>query len=223
MRQAARIADRAMDTVRTVARPGMSELELAGEAQYALMAAGSEQPASPISLAAGPRTAYCRALPTERRLSPGDSVRVEFGASRRRYLTMLGRQFVVGAPNARVRELYRIVREAADASIAAMAPGVPCATPRLAAKRVIVGAGLDAHRLPCAGDGLGIAFPPGGRADIRLSDDDQHALAAGTVMAVGPAVFLPGEGLGAQIVDSVLVTETGAELLSTFTRDLIEL
>jgi Xaa-Pro dipeptidase len=41
------------------------------------------------------------------------------------------------------------------------------------------------------------------------------------VITVEPPVFLGDERLGARIIDNVLVTETGYELLSRFPRDLI--
>ena len=42
------------------------------------------------------------------------------------------------------------------------------------------------------------------------------------VITVEPPIFVGEEGLGARIIDNVIVTATGAELLSTTTRDLIE-
>jgi Xaa-Pro dipeptidase len=41
------------------------------------------------------------------------------------------------------------------------------------------------------------------------------------VVTVEPPVFLGEEGLGARLIDNVLVTETGGELLSRASRDLI--
>ena len=48
-----------------------------------------------------------------------------------------------------------------------------------------------------------------------------YTLKAGMVLSVEPPVFLGDEGLGARIIDNVLVTRDGAELLSRYPRDLI--
>jgi Xaa-Pro dipeptidase len=48
-----------------------------------------------------------------------------------------------------------------------------------------------------------------------------YALEAGMVVSVEPPVFLGEEALGARIIDNVLVTKSGAELLSRVSRDLI--
>ncbi len=41
------------------------------------------------------------------------------------------------------------------------------------------------------------------------------------VITVEPPVFIGEEHLGARLIDNVLVTQDGAELLSRFSRDLI--
>jgi Xaa-Pro dipeptidase len=48
-----------------------------------------------------------------------------------------------------------------------------------------------------------------------------YTLQAGMVVTVEPPVFLGAERLGARIIDNVLVTNDGAELLSRYSRDLI--
>ncbi len=41
------------------------------------------------------------------------------------------------------------------------------------------------------------------------------------VISVEPPVFIGAERLGARLVDNVLITQDGAELLSKYSRDLI--
>ena len=49
----------------------------------------------------------------------------------------------------------------------------------------------------------------------------RYVLRTGMVVTVEPPVFVASEGLGVRIIDNVLVTATGAELLSTASRDLV--
>ena len=51
--------------------------------------------------------------------------------------------------------------------------------------------------------------------------DSPHVLKAGMVVTIEPPVFIGAEGLGARIIDNVLVTPTGAEVLAQTPRDLI--
>ena len=48
-----------------------------------------------------------------------------------------------------------------------------------------------------------------------------YILRAGMVVSVEPPVFLGDERVGARIIDNVLVTPDGTELLSRFSRDLV--
>ena len=49
----------------------------------------------------------------------------------------------------------------------------------------------------------------------------RYVLRSGMVVSVEPPVFLGAERLGARIIDNVLVTPGGGEVLSRFSRDLI--
>jgi Xaa-Pro dipeptidase len=48
-----------------------------------------------------------------------------------------------------------------------------------------------------------------------------YTLQAGMVVSIEPPIFIKEEKIGARIIDNVLVTETGAERLSRWSRDLI--
>jgi len=101
------------------------------------------------------------------------------------------------------------------------APGVPAVVPHEAAKRVIREAGLDHGRVHTTGYGLAPGFPPTWGEPLHLFGGSTYTLQAGMVVTVEPPVFLGDERLGARIIDNVLVTDDGAELLSRFSRDLI--
>lgn len=221
VRKAAAIADRAMGVFVRALKPGRTELAVAGKVYAALMEAGSGVAASPINLVSGERSSFSHGAPTERALRAGDFGSVEYGSAYRRYTATIGRQFAVGEPTARMRELTEIVRRACDAMIAEIGPGVPAVVPHEAAKAVIAAAGLDRGRVHTSGYGLAPGFPPTWGEPLHLFGGSGYTLRAGMVVTVEPPVFLGEEGLGARLIDNVLVTETGGELLSRASRDLI--
>jgi len=223
IRRAAGIADAAMETMVRTTKEGMTELEVAAEMHRTLMAEGSDAPPSPMNLAFGERTAYGHGLPSERRLRRGDYIMIEYGAAYKRYCSTIGRQLALGPPTNRMKEIYQVVRDACDACIAEMKDGVPAVKPHEAAKRVIAKAGMDQYRTHTTGYGIAPGFPPSWGESIHMMGDGDYALQAGMVLSVEPPVFIPEEGLGARIIDNVLVTKTGGEVLSRFTRDLIQL
>jgi Xaa-Pro dipeptidase len=221
IREASRLADLAMAAFAGSLSAGKSELELAGTVYHALLTAGSGLAASPINLVSGERSCFSHGAPTERRLRRGDFGSIEYGATCKRYTATIGRQFSVGAPTGRMRELYAVVRAAADACIAQIRAGVPALVPHEAAKRVIKDAGFDHGRVHTTGYGLAPGFPPTWGEPLHMFGGSTYTLEAGMVLTVEPPVFLGEERLGARIIDNVLVLEDGAELLSRHSRDLI--
>lgn len=221
IRQASQIADTAMQVFVDSLQAGRSELEIAGEIYHSLLTSGSGLAASPINLVSGERSCFSHGAPTERRLRVGDFGSVEYGATFKRYTSTIGRQFCLGSPTPRMRELYDLVRRASDACIAAIRTGVPAVVPHEAAKRVIADAGLDHCRVHTTGYGLAPGFPPTWGEPLHMLGGSTYTLQAGMVVTVEPPVFIGEERLGARIIDNVLVTETGCELLSRCRRDLI--
>ncbi|MBS0205872.1 MAG: aminopeptidase P family protein [Planctomycetes bacterium] len=222
IREAARIADVAMERFAGTLAAGRTELELAGEIHHALLTTGSGLAASPINLVSGERSCFSHGAPTRRRMRRGDFGNVEYGATFNRYTSTIGRQFCLGPPTSRMRELYDLVCRASDACRAQMRAGVPAVVPHEAAKQVIADAGLDHGRVHLSGYGLAPGSPPGWAEPIHLFGGSPYTLQAGMVVTVEPPVFLGEEQLGARIIDNVLITNEGTELLSRFPRDLIE-
>ena len=221
--KAAGIADAAMRTMVDVTREGMTELEIAGEMHRTMMCLGSDAAASPMNLTTGPRTAYGHGMPTDRKLGPGDDINVEYGASYKRYTVTIGRQLCLGTPTARMREIYDIQLKACDACIATARAGVPAVVPHEATKKVIADAGMDRCRLHTTGYGIAPGFPPAWQETIQMFGGSPYTLEAGMVLSVEPPIFIPEEGIGARVIDNILIKEDGAEILSGFMRDLIEL
>lgn len=223
IRHAAKIADAAMEKFVATVAVGQTELQIAGRMHEVLMRLGSDAAASPMNLSSGPRTGYGHGMPTERRIESGDCIMVEYGAAYKRYCTTIGRQAVFGKPTKRLSEVYRTVHEACDACINAIRAGVPAVVPHNAAKKVISNAGFDQYRLHTTGYGIAPGFPPSWGESVEMFGGSPYTLEAGMVLSVEPPVFIPKENLGARIIDNVLVTENGCELLSTFTRELVVL
>jgi Xaa-Pro dipeptidase len=221
IREASDIAALALRKLIGAVAEGVSELELAAAAYHALLSNGSFLPASTMNLMTGERSAFALGGPTERRMRRGDTGLVEMGAARRRYTSTLGRQWNLGEPSPRLVRLHEVILRASDACIAEMRDGVRAVIPHEASKRVIAEAGLDRYRLHTTGYGMAPGFPPSWGESPNMFGGSTDMLRAGMVVSVEPAVFLPEEGLGVRLIDNVLVTETGVEILSRTPRDLI--
>lgn len=219
-RQAARISAIAWEALLGAVAEGRSELELAAVAYHALLSNGSGIPHSTMNLMTGERSAFALGAPTDRRMKRGDTGLVEIGANRRRYTSTLGRQWNLGPASQRLKDLHAVIREATEACIAEMRAGVPAVVPHEAAKQVIAKAGLDQYRMHTTGYGMAPGFPPSWGESPNVFGGSGDVLKAGMVVSIEPNVFLAHEGLGARLIDNVIITETGTELLSRTPRDL---
>lgn len=221
--KAAGFADAGMQTATETIAEGKTELEVAAEMHRTMMAIGSDAPPSPMNFASGERSSHSHGMPSERRLRSGDFMHFEYGASYRRYCATIGRQLCLGKPTDRMLELYQIVRDASDAAIAEMRDGVAAHIPHAAAQKVIARAGLADRMVHQTGYGIAPGFPPSWLESIMMLGGSEYVLKAGMVLSVEPPVMIREERLGARIIDNLLVTETGAEILSKFTRDFIRI
>lgn len=221
IRRAGRIADQAMAAFAAMLKEGNTELQAAGEVYRTLLFNGSGLAASTLNLVSGERAGFSHGAPTERKLRRGDFGNIEYGAAYRRYTVTIGRQFCLGEPTPRMRELYEVVRCAADALIREVRAGVPAVVPHEAAKKVIAQAGFDKYRVHTSGYGIAPGFPPSWGEPVNMFNGNPYTLQAGMVVSVEPPVFIGEEKLGARIIDNVLVTNDGAEIISSCRRDLI--
>lgn len=221
VRQAAAHADAALEACIAAVQEGRSELELAAVAHHALLSSGCGLPASTMNLVTGERLCYPHGAPTARELLAGDGGNIELGAAFRRYTATLGRQFQLGPVPPRIAALHEVIREAGDAMMAAIQPGVVSEEPHLAAKRIIAAAGCDAYRLHTSGYGLAPGFPPSWGDPVNMFGGGTTILQEGMVLTIEPPIFVEAERIGVRMIDNVIVTATGAELLSRVPRRIL--
>ena len=115
--------------------------------------------------------------------------------------------------------------EAHDRAIAAVAPGQSRFAIDAAA-RDGAGARPEWPRRSATAPGTASASKStrirGSSGGGPTSDTRDEAVAAGMVFTIEPGAYFPGWG-GVRIEDDVLVTETGVELLTDVTTELLEL
>jgi Xaa-Pro dipeptidase len=182
---------------------GKTELEVAAEIHRTLMALGSDASASPMNFVSGERIVYPHGFPTERKLKPGDDINIEYSGCYKRYHCTIGRQLCLGKARPRVKEVYKVVREACDLCIAEIKAGVPMVKPHEVAKKVIADAGLDAYRLHTTGYGIGPGYPPSWGENNHLFGDSKYILEPGMVVSIEPPVYISEERVGVRIIDDV--------------------
>jgi Xaa-Pro aminopeptidase len=125
MKKVALVSDAGMMALMNAAKPGVSEHDLAAEANYAIFKAGAEDTAFPIAACGGPRTGFKHVVPSSRRLQAGEIVFTDMGARYQGYYSDTARGKVVGdAPTAEQRRFLEAQIAIVHETIAIIKPGV---------------------------------------------------------------------------------------------------
>ncbi|RZH66966.1 M24 family metallopeptidase [Natrinema altunense] len=223
LRRAGAIADRVSLEIRDRGDDlvGTTESELAAEIDRLLAAHGGEEPAFETIVAAGPNGARPHHHSGSRPIEAGDPIVLDFGAfvaadlegGTGRYPGDQTRTIVVGDPPATYEHVHDTVREAQEAAIDAVEPGVEAGAIDRAARSVIEAAGYGDAFVHRTGHGVGLEVhePP-----YIVAGNDRE-LEPGMVFSVEPGIYLDGQ-FGVRIEDLVVVTDDGAERLNDTPR-----
>jgi Xaa-Pro dipeptidase len=216
MRKAVDIAQRAFLATLASMKTGRTEREVAGELTLQLLRNGSDTEIafSPI-VSSGPNGANPHAAPGERRLSPGDLIVVDWGATHNGYISDLTRTVAVGSIDSEWERIAKVVAEANSAGRSAARPGIAAGEVDHAARAVIEKAGYGAYFTHRVGHGIGMQV----HEEPYMFAENNLLLEPGMAFTVEPGIYLP-ERNGVRIEDNVVITKDGAETLSNLPREL---
>jgi len=222
MREAAAAVAAGMRAGLAAVGDGVNEREIAAAVFPARILAGSHFVRNPTYITAGPRSALAHATWLGKTLERGDVVFFELGANVRHYDAALIRTAVVGPPTAELRR-------AADASIAGLAAaietvraGIPASEVYRATRDAIAKEGCAQFFLHRAGYGIGIEFLTWiERGGVSLDAGAMSILQPNMTLHLVPYLLLPGLG-SVGFSETVCVTESGCEVLTTYPRLLTE-
>jgi Xaa-Pro dipeptidase len=181
-----------------------------------LLAAGADSlPFAPL-VQTGPNGANPHAGAGDGILHQGHTLIMDFGMTLNDYGSDITRTVAIGPLDDEMRQAYEAVKAANAAGRAAAQPGVTCEAVDRAARDVIEQAGYGQFFTHRTGHGLGLE----GHEPPYIVAGNTLALQPGMTFTIEPGIYIPGKG-GVRIEDNVVITETGCESLSAFTRDLL--
>jgi Xaa-Pro aminopeptidase len=198
-------------------RAGATENEIAGGLDHLARSAGAEKMAFESIVASAPRSALPHARPTRERIRRGFVI-LDYGVILRGYCSDMTRTVHVGhVENEKSsRDLYAAVLEAQLAGIAAVRPGATAGEVDQAARKLLRKRKLDRYFTHSLGHGLGLEI----HEAPRLARGQKQILEPGMVITIEPGVYIAGKG-GVRIEDTVLVTDTGHEVLTPTSKELV--
>jgi Xaa-Pro aminopeptidase len=220
LRRAARMADEGYAAFRSAAIPGRRQYELVAEVEAFLRGKGC--PDNFMIIGSGGTDVLGMTPPSERRLAAGDLVTTELTPAVEGYFAQICRTLVLGKASAAQRQAHQIYLEALEAGIAAVRPGARACDVARAENDVFRKYGLGDYvtnkYTRVRGHGIGLF------ADSKphILEDVDTVLEPGMGLIVHPNTYHPEVGY-LVLGDSVVVTETGVEVLCGTPRELFEL
>ena len=239
MREAAAITGEAHLRAMQLARPGLREFELDAELIHVYRKHGCERPAYESIVGSGPNATILHYRAGSRIMNDGELVLIDAGCEHEYYASDVTRTFPVnGRFSAEQRAIYEVVLRAQVAGIASVKPGVTLAEVHDCAVRTLTEGMIDLGLLSGDLDALieekkheafymhrtshwlGMDVHDVGRYYVG---GKHRPLEAGFVLTVEPGLYIAADheevderwrGIGVRIEDDVVVTETGADLLT---------
>ena len=214
LKKAAWITDLALDEIREIARPGLTEKEISARIMYVFYREGAESAFAPLVMGGLDAETAVIARPARARpLEAGDSVMVDIGAAYQGYQVDVSRTMVLGKPNPQQQKIWDVIIRAYDAVLQLARPGIPCCKLHETAQKIFQDAGYELiHRI---GHGFGLATS----FEWPSLDRETALLQPGMTLAIEPGIYTLGAG-AMKLEDSIAITETGCEVLSNSSRKL---
>jgi Xaa-Pro dipeptidase len=222
MRRAARLASTAMEQAVAAIEPGRTENDVASAIFDSLIQGGSGFLAMEPYVNSGPRTGSMHVVWSGRVLREGEPVLIEIGGSIHRYQAALMRTVLLGTPPKELLEWATVAIDSLDAVIAKIRPGITSGEADAACRGVIEKAGLYERFRKRTGYSIGLAYAPdwGEGHFLGLQKDDPTVLVPGMTFHMPPALREYGK-YGFGVSETIVVSETGCEVLTAFPERMI--
>lgn len=221
MRQAAIVADAAMQAAFEVIRPGVRECDamaqivaaqIAGTTEY-----GGHAPSEPVLLSAGKRADSPHLYWSDDPFEAGSSINVELGGVRAHYNVGLARTLSLGSPPAALQRLVEANSEAMDAALAAVRPGIVAEEIEGAYRAALARHGYAKPSRVGYTIGIGIC-PAWMERAISLRPGDLNEIKLGMTFHLMAGMWQ--DDVSCVLSETFIVTDPDAKTLSTIPRDV---
>jgi Xaa-Pro aminopeptidase len=223
VRRAGTIVDAAFDDLVEQVRPGQTELEIAARLDTVMAEQGGERAAIQTMVSAGPGV-WCRthAPPSGRPVEAGDVMYVDACGVVNRYHADVCRTFSIGRDHPEARAILDVTSQSVEEVRRAVKPGDPLDVAQRVAEDFVFSRFPREQVWWVGGYALGIAMSPNWVGHTYLSNDafEQFTWEPGYLTNYENVLFDREAGFTASYMETLLMTETGIEPLSSRPRTL---
>jgi Xaa-Pro aminopeptidase len=190
IREAGRLTKLSFESVESVLKPGVKEVEIAAEAEFAARKRGADGMAFQTLVASGWRSAIPHATASRKVVETGDVVVVDMGVKYQGYCFDMTRTFKVGKIDARLERLFQSVLEAHSLAVGLIKADVAAKELERTVVEYFEREKVKEFYTHSLGHGVGLEV----HEDPNLSLDSNYNLAVGNVITIEPGLYVKGLG-----------------------------
>ncbi len=194
--------------------PGQREIDVWTAIEEAIQRAAGQRVPVGNDCVVGYRQNNVGGWPGDLEIRAHDSLIVDLSTLLHGYWSDSCATYYAGEPTARQRELHTVVTAALQFAISRIRPGAIASDVDRAVQGFITDAGYPVYPHH-TGHSVGIS----GHGDPRIVPYNDAVLEPGMVLMLEPGIYYPGE-TGVRLEDAVLVTTSGAEVLTHHDKSL---
>jgi Xaa-Pro aminopeptidase len=177
---------------------------------------GADGPAFQTIVASGPRAALPHAEPSDKSVTDGEAIIIDFGAQVNGYCSDETCTVSVGEVKGKVQEIFTVVDDARKLALKTVKAGMSIKELDTLVRGYIEEKGYGDFFRHGVGHGVGIAV----HEAPAISSVSQGILEENMVVTIEPGIYLPNIG-GVRLEDMVLITKENAQVLTHIRKDIL--
>lgn len=218
IKKACNIASKCYKHILNFVTPGMKEIDVANEMIRYMKELGASKESFETIVASGKRGALPHGAASNKKLSKGEFITLDFGCIYKGYCSDITRSFAIGKPSKKMIEIYNVVKHAQELAIKSVKAGIKASEIDKVAREYIESKGYGKYFTHSTGHGVGIEV----HDPISISSSSDIILEENMVITVEPGIYIPNFG-GIRIEDDVLVKNDGNEILTKASKKLFRI
>jgi Xaa-Pro dipeptidase len=216
MKKAGKIASEIMNVVTSKIDVGMTELEISGLIEYEARKMGSEKMSFETITSFSNHSSKPHNEPGVKKLRKKDIIMIDFGPRFKKYCSDITRTFFIGEPTGEVIKVYKATEKAQKKALSSVKSNMKASNIDKVARDVFKENGYEGYFIHGTGHGVGLDI----HEEPYIAKESKSIIEKGMTFTIEPGIYLRNR-FGIRIEDTLLVTDDGSEVLTSFPKDLL--
>ena len=221
VKQAANLADQALDEVWKHAKAGVSESKILAEMNRVIFEGGGDYPANEFIIGSGKNALLCRYQAEKQVLNNQDQLTIEWAGTYRHYHSAMFRTIPIGKANPKHGKMHEACVEALTNCENKLKPGNKIGEVFDVHAKTFDDYGFENSRMNACGYSLGATFSPNWMDWPMLYTGNPYIIEPGNVFFMHMILMDSENQLAMNLGETYLVTENGNERLGKQKLDLV--